>query len=219
MYMSFYHQPLPRAQRIVIFFVIIILMLFVALAIVLIQLRPMIEKIGMAKASNAVLLAVNSVVEKEITNGTFDYSQLVKMEKDEAGNITALETNMALINTLQSRLSKEVLASVQTEMLNEMRIPIGNAVGGLIFSGRGPSFVVKILSVQNVHTKFENDFSDAGVNQTRHQIMLDISVDIDVFVPGSKSTPTTVTTQVVVCETIIVGKVPNIYANIGGSSD
>jgi sporulation protein YunB len=178
----------------------------------------MITKLGTAKASNAVLLTINSVVENEITKGTFDYGKLVKMEKDDAGNITALETNMALVNTLQSRLAKEVLTRVESEMVNEMRIPIGNAVGGVIFSGRGPSFEVKILSVQNVRTKFENDFSDAGVNQTRHKVMLDISVDIDVFIPGTKTTPTTVTSQVEVCETVIVGKVPNVYANIGGSS-
>jgi sporulation protein YunB len=218
MYTHYYHRPLPRSQRIVVFLIIVMLLLFSALSIILIQLRPMITKLGTAKATNAVLGAINGVVDDEINRGTIDYSRMITLEKDEAGNISALETNMALVNTLQTRLAKEVLAKVQSEMVNDMRIPIGNAVGGILFSGRGPSFVVKIVSVQNVRTKFSNDFSDAGVNQTRHKIMLDISVDIDIFVPGTKTTPTTVTTEVEVCETVIVGKVPNVYANIGGST-
>ena len=218
MYRGYYHRPLPRRQHLVISLMILILAMFMALAIVLIQLRPVILKMGTARANAAVLTAVNDVIEREITQGTFDYSKMIILEKDASGNIAALETNMPLVNTLQSRLSKEIVNSVKTEMVSDMRIPIGNAIGGIIFSGRGPSFVVKILSVQNVHTKFTNDFSDAGVNQTRHKIMLEISVDIDVFVPGTKTTTTTVTTQVEVCETIIVGKVPNVYANIGGST-
>ena len=215
MYKGYYRRPLPRGQRVVMSLLILTLAAFFALSIVLIQLRPIILKLGTAKANAAVLTAVSDVIENEINKGTFDYSKLITLEKDATGNIAALETNMALVNTLRARLSKEIVESVKTEMVNDMRIPIGNAIGGIVFSGRGPSFVVKILSVQNVRTQFINDFSEAGVNQTRHTIMLEIAVDITVFVPGTKSAPLTVSTQVEVCETIIVGRVPNVYANIG----
>jgi sporulation protein YunB len=218
MYRGYNRRPLPRGQRVVMSLLILILIMFAALSIVLIQLRPIILKLGTAKANAAVLLAVNNVIDAEINNGTFDYSKLIKMDKDASGNVAALETNMALVNSLKARLTKEILNSVEIEMVNDMRIPIGNAIGGILFSGRGPSFIVKILSVQSVHTAFLNDFSDAGVNQTRHKIMLEISVDITVFVPGTKTIPTTVTTQVEVCETVIVGKVPNVYADFGDST-
>ena len=217
MYRSYYHKPLPRAQRIVIFLIFDILMLFTALSIILMQFRPIILKLATARASQTVLDTINTVIDDEISSGTFDYSQLVTLDKDESGNITALVTNMALINLLQAKISKNVLESVQNETVTDIKIPIGNAVGGIIFSGRGPSFDVKILSVANCKTKFSNDFSAAGINQTRHKIMLDVSVDIDVFVPGTKAETTTVTSQMEVCETVIVGKVPNVYADIGST--
>jgi len=219
---STYHnyKPLPRAHRIVIFLTIDILVAAAVLSVILVQLRPIMLKLATAKVSEAVLYNINSVIDEEISKGTFDYTKLVTLEKDQSGNITALTTNMALINLLQARLSKNVLASVQNESVTDLKIPIGNAIGGVLFSGRGPTFIVKILSVANVHTKFTNDFSSAGINQTRHKIMLQISVELDVYVPGTKAAPTTVQTEVEVCETVIVGKVPNMYADInsGGAS-
>jgi sporulation protein YunB len=214
-YMSHYRRPMPRAQRLLIFIMIVILVLVSAFSFILMQLRPIIAKLAQAKVNDAVLYTINGVIDAEISKGTFDYTKLITLEKDESGNISALETNMALVNSLQARMSKSILESVKNQMVSEMRIPIGNAIGGIIFSGRGPAFVVKIMSVQNVRTKFESAFSEAGVNQTRHKIMLDVSVDIDVFVPGTKTSTTTVTTQIEVCETVIIGRVPNVYADIG----
>jgi sporulation protein YunB len=217
LYMNYYHRPLPRPQRVLLFMIICILVLTAAFSFTLIQLRPIVAKLALAKASNTVLDTINAVVDAEIGKGTFDYSKLITMDKDTSGSIAALETNMALVNLLQTRLSREILAGVKAQMVTEMRIPIGNAIGGIIFSGRGPAFIVKILSVQNVRTSFVNDFSDAGINQTRHKIMLEVSVDIEVFSPGIKQEPLTVKTDVEVCETVIIGKVPNVNVDIGDS--
>jgi sporulation protein YunB len=100
-------------------------------------------------------------------------------------------------------------------MVTDIKIPIGNAVGGVIFTGRGPSFTVKILSVASVQTRFTNSFENAGINQTRHKIMLEVSAVINLYVPGTRETTTTVTTLVEVAETVIVGQVPNVYADMG----
>ncbi len=67
----------------------------------------------------------------------------------------------------------------------------------------------------DVQTEFINKFYEEGINQTRHSIVLEVSAVIDLYVPGSREMETTVTTQVVVAETVIVGQVPNVYADIG----
>lgn len=212
---SAYHMPMPRGQRFVLFIIIDILVFFMAFSIILAQLKPIMVKLATARVSEAVLYSINSLIDDEISKGTFDYSKLVTLEKDNDGNITALVTNMALVNLLQARLSKNLLSTIRSDTVTDLKIPIGNAVGGVIFSGRGPSFTAKVLSVASISTKFTNDFTSAGINQTRHKIMLEISVDLDIFVTGTKSVPHTVTDEVAVCETVIVGKVPNVYADIG----
>lgn len=215
---STYHRQLPGGQRLAIFIIVNILVFLTAFSIIVAQLRPIMLKLAAAKVSEAILYSINSLIDDEISKGTFDYNKLVTLEKDNDGNITALVTNMALVNMLQARISKNILSTIRNDIVTDLKIPIGNAVGGVIFSGRGPSFVVKVLSVANVSTKFTNDFSSAGINQTRHKIMLDITVGLDIFVSGTKSVPHTVTDEVEVCETVIVGKVPSVYADLGGGS-
>lgn len=213
---TYYFKPMPRWQRIVIYFFVSALMIFAAVSIVLYQLRPIMVKLAVSEVNEVVMKDINDVISEEISSGSIVYSNLIKLEKDINGNITALETNMPMINLLQAQISKGVVSRIENAIISDLEIPIGNAIGGELFSGRGPSFIVKILSVTSVHTSFSNSFSEAGINQTRHKIMLDISVDVDVFVPGTKRTTTVITTQVEVAETIIVGKVPNVYADIGG---
>jgi len=79
-----------------------------------------------------------------------------------------------------------------------------------LFSGRGPKIPIKIVPLGTVSTSFSNQFTAAGINQTRHQIMMDIVVDISILLPGYQ-TGTQVTTQVTIAETVIVGAVPDSY--------
>jgi hypothetical protein len=69
---------------------------------------------------------------------------------------------------------------------------------------------LKIVPLGTVTAGFSNQFSAAGINQTRHQIMMDISVDISILLPGY-SVGTQVGTQVSIAETVIVGAVPDSY--------
>ena len=122
---------------------------------------------------------------------------------------------MAAVNRFQTRISQGIVEELDNSVISELRIPIGSAIGGELFSGRGPKVTVKILSVTYIRTKLENTFVDAGINQTRHKIMLDVSVDVEVFVPGYRDVIETVETRVEVAETIIVGRVPNVYTEFG----
>jgi sporulation protein YunB len=217
LYSNYYKKPLPRVQRILIFVVAVFLLLFSVVSIILIQLRPLIFKMAKTAVTDVVGIEVNDVITQETLNGSFDYSKLVTLEKDNEGDITALVTNTALINSLQTKISKGVFKYVNNEVVSELKIPIGNAIGSVLFSGWGPDFTIRILSVADVDTKFTNVFEEAGINQTRHKIYLDVWTDIDIVVPGYGTKTITVTTQVAVCETVIVGEVPNVYADIGNS--
>ena len=84
------------------------------------------------------------------------------------------------------------------------------------FSGRGPAFPVHILSIRNSEATFSSNFSQAGINQTLHQIVMSVSVDVAVLTLG-KTDQFTVISEVVIAETIIVGDVPDTFFQTGGS--
>ncbi|NLA86776.1 MAG: sporulation protein YunB, partial [Clostridiales bacterium] len=190
----------------------LLLALLAAVSIILIQLRPLMFNLAKTVVTDILLIEVNNVVEQEILEGSFDYTQLVTLEKDYDGNISALLMNTAMINTLQTKISNGVYEKVADQLVTDLEIPIGNAIGGIVFSGRGPIFKVKTLSIADVDTAFANSYSSVGLNNTRHTIYLDIKVEVNIMIPGYAADPVTVTTTVAVCETIIAGKVPNLYA-------
>ena len=63
--------------------------------------------------------------------------------------------------------------------------------------------------------RFENDLISTGINQSRHVITLKASVDIDIMIPLS-TVSTTVETDILIAETVIIGRVPETYLNYNG---
>lgn len=212
-----YRRPLPRAQRIIIFLLVLFLTLAAVLSILLIRIRPMMMKLAKTMVTDVLMIEVNDVIEQEILKGSFDYTKLVTLEKDSDGSISALLTNTAMLNTLSTKISNGVYKQVDDQVFTDLEFPVGNALGGVLFSGVGPNFKVRILSIADVNTAFSNDFESVGINQTRHKIYLNIAVEVNIMIPGYAEDTVTVSDQVAVCETIIVGRVPNMYAEIGNT--
>ena len=142
---------------------------------------------------------------------------MISLEKDNDGKITALTSNMARFNRLQVEVSENVLKKVGSVSSSELDIPIGSLTGVALLAGRGPEFHVRVLSVGTPSTEFENLFTDAGINQTKHQIVLDVEVVVSILMPGY-TTSTTVNSSLAVAETVIVGSVPETYTYFNSGS-
>jgi sporulation protein YunB len=186
---------------------------YLALSVSVANARPSVAKLARSEASDYVVREINSVIESEIERGGVDYDKLVALEKDGSGRVTALVTNMALVNTLCARITSGIAERAINTIDTGASVSLGSVIGGILLSGRGPELSIKIQSITNVRTQFINDFSDAGINQTRHTLSLVISAQLDILVPGNE-TRAEVTTQVTVAETIIVGAVPRVYGSI-----
>lgn len=173
--------------------------------------------VGLAETQvrNATSDLINDAIDKQIEEGNIHYDRIVYFEKDLDGRITALKTNMSEVN----RLKTNTLNIINDEILqidtSDIGIPLGSLFFPEAFSGRGPTFPVSILSIRNSDASFSSSFAEAGINQTLHQLNMRISVDIAVLVLG-KSNYFTISSQVVVAETIIVGQVPETLLQTGG---
>jgi sporulation protein YunB len=198
---------------------LVIFLIFLILCITLYaRLTPIASDMAVAAAKNVVTKAINAAVSDKITSGELDYKDLISFEKDESGNVTALITDMSKVNMLKSEISYEIIKIITDEKMARIGIPVGNLIGGTLFSGVGPSIPVKIVVVSSVSTDFANKFTSAGINQTRHQIFVDVVVHIKVLIPG-RSVKTEVNMQLAVAETVIVGNVPESYTYFEGSTE
>ena len=160
---------------------------------------------------------INDAIARQIETGEIAYDRMVYFEKDLDGRITALKTNMGLVNRLKTdtlnRINDEILALDS----DHIGIPMGSLILPELLAGKGPRINIRVLSIRNSEADFESRFSEAGINQTLHQLTMVVRVDVAVLVLG-KTESYAVESEVVVAQTVIVGAVPETYLQTGGSN-
>ena len=70
------------------------------------------------------------------------------------------------------------------------------------------------MVVAIIGSSFDSKFVSVGINNTLHKIYLTISARVDMNLPIKKQT-INVKQQILLCESVIVGKVPNVYFDNG----
>jgi len=202
-------------QRFLIRLLLILLVLLVVLALLRSRLYPVIRSLAETQVKNTASDLINDAIAEQIAAGNIRYDRIVYFEKDLNGRITALKTNIGEIN----RLKTDVLNIINDEILSTDESSLSVALGSLFLpeflSGKGPKLPVRILVIRNSEADFYSDFSEAGINQTLHKLNMEVFLDVTVLVLGS-TTEFTISSHMVVAETVIVGDVPETYLQPGG---
>ena len=201
---------LTGRQQVGIWLTLLVLALLAAVVSLLWHLKPVMTSMATARVSNLVNRIVSAAVNEAVENGSIDYQNFVIFEKDETGHITALRSNVAEVNRMQGQITDEILHRLSEVATSELEIPLGTLTGSALLAGRGPSLFVRMQAVGSASAAFRNQFTAAGINQTRHQIFLDVDVYMSILLPGMK-TSTRVSNEIAVAETVIVGGVPDTY--------
>ncbi len=206
------YMRISTKKRSVIWLCAIVLLLIIFISIALGHMKPILANLATARVANTVSRIVVAAVNEAITDGKLEYTSLITFEKDKEGRITALKSDMASFNRLQSQIADSILLRLAQVSDEDLAIPIGTLTGSPLLAGRGPSIRVKMQSVGSADAKFRNTFSAAGINQTRHQILLAVDVDVSILLPMF-STSTRVSKEISVGETVIVGNVPQTFTS------
>lgn len=183
-----------------------------------VQMRPLLAGLATTKVSNTVTRIVSEAVYQAIEDGEIRYDGLVTFEKDETGQITAVRSNMAAFNHLQADILDTILTRIDQVSARELSIPVGTLMGFSLLAGRGPRISVRMESVGSSEANFHNEFVSAGINQTKHQIILTVDVSVSILLPGF-TTATKVSNSFIVAETVIVGSVPDTYTYFATEPD
>ena len=205
-----------RIRKIIRLFVVLIVLGIVTLVIFRIKYSDAIRSLAETQVRNTTSDLINDAIDKQIEEGNIQYDRMVYFEKDLDGRITALKTNMSEVNRLKTDILNLINNDILALSTDDLGIPIGNLFLPELLSGRGPEIPVQILSIRNSDASFTSYFSEAGINQTLQQMNMQVSVDVTVLVLGQTNS-FTISSQVIVAETIIVGDVPNTYFQTGGS--
>ena len=203
-----------RRHRVLTFVVCFLLLIAALLVTFRVKFGDAITDLAQTQVINKTSDLINDAIDTQIETGNIQYDRIIYFEKDLNGRITALKTNMSEVN----RLKTDILNLINDEILaidsSDIGIPLGSLLLPEFFSGKGPGIPVQVLSIRNSDASFSSNFTEAGINQTLQQITMDVIVDVAVLVLG-RTKSFSVSSQVVVAETIIVGQVPDTYLQTG----
>jgi sporulation protein YunB len=195
----------------------VLVLLAVAAGItVLLLFRSMVTELAMSSAKEAVVMNLNTIVRDLMTDMTLRGDSLVILERDDQGRITAVSTDVAAVNTLSAAIMEQTMTQAGEKVIR-LQIPLGSLLGNALFLNRGPKIPVEVSMLSSSVAGFRSELTSAGINQTRHQIRLDISVQISLLMPW-RTIGSSVETEVLVAETVIVGQVPDSYMNWGDTT-
>ena len=215
------YRPWPRGGRRGRAPLPLCILLGAALALVCIRVldgavRPTVTALAQAKVRNAVTSIVDGAVAGTLEEGGLSYEDVVTLQTDGAGAVTAVTTSPAKLNALKTRILQEVVRQVDALDSEALAIPLGSITGLAAASDWGPDLPVRVLPAASADGEFRNEFTSAGINQTLHRIVLDVQVDVCLLIPGGR-TDTRVSVSVCLAETVIVGEVPEAYLELPGA--
>ena len=196
-----------------------LLMLVLAAAFLLIDrnFRPLVFSLAEARSAAMATRALNGALTEALEDGV-EYDDLMNVRMDDSGQVSLLSANTMRMNALADRAGDAALRKLETVSAQKVYVPLGAALGLTLFAGRGPRIPISIVPVGTVQTDFETEFEACGINQTRHKVYLQLSASIRIVIPTGAKT-TNVSANMLVAESIIIGKVPESFVGYNLNPD
>lgn len=164
------------------------------------------EIIAQTSMDNAVIEVLEDIV--------INYDDLVITETSESSAITSIQTDSKKINMLKAEISNAITENIKQDKSVSVSVPVGAFTGLVLLSSVGPEMPVNLRMDGSCTTTIESEFTSAGINQTVHHIYLYVEADVSLTCPiiGHEAT---IISKYELCQTVIVGSTPNMFANIG----
>lgn len=177
-----------------------------------IRVRPLVHAYGLKHAQTVCTRAINQSVTDLLEQQAVPYGDLVKVEKNADGSIQSVEADAMCVNRLKAAITNTVLDRLEQQDVRTLNIPLGTLTGSHLLTGRGPSLSVQMGISATVLTNIRSEFSAAGINQTCHQLYVELEAQLYATLPGEPET-VTVTSEFLLAETILAGDVPGLFAD------
>lgn len=151
-------------------------------------------------------------------NQNVSYGDIITVIKDGNNDVSYIESNSVRINLLSKNMSKVVMANFLELSKRPVKISLGSFSGIAVLSGVGPKVAFEVNPYGEVLCSFRSNFESAGINQTYHKLYLIISIKVNVVFPFQKLQVDSAS-EVLLCETLIIGKIPEVYLNSGNLTE
>lgn len=192
----------------------IVIFLIIFLMYYFFVVSPIIKTYTSAETRAVTEEAINRAV-SNVINLSLKYDSLIDISYTASGDIASFTANQFEINSISREIVEQAQIEMQTLGDEGLNINLGTFSGMPFLIGRGPIINLKLTPIGAVSSSFESTFESVGINMTKHTLYLYINVHVNIVLP-IKSYDIYTSNQVLLAESIIIGKVPEVYLN-GGS--
>lgn len=161
-------------------------------------------------ANRAIYQSILETVASEVR-----YTDVVRIEKDADQRVTLMQADVVKINRISAEATLKVQETMEKLAKERVSFPLGQILGIRLLAGIGPHVKLTMIPLGTARVEVVDSFESAGINQTRHRILLKVMTAVRVVVPFSSS-EVEVATQVPIADAVIVGEVPGTYVILGG---
>ncbi len=203
---------LPKIPGILLVTLVLILIAILSFNIVERNLKPTITQIAHSRAHLIATEAINHVLYEKVL-ADVDYTDLINVHKDSQQHITLMQANTIKISRIVSQASLEIKQALKNLQEDSFQVPLGQILGSQLLANYGPRIKVRIVPVGTIDVSLDDQFQQAGINQARHILYLNIKTTVQIVIPLARES-ISVNNQIPIAETIIVGQVPNTYVGL-----
>ncbi len=188
---------------------ILSLLLMIFLTFADLRLKPVVINAARSRARLFASDVISRSVDAAVSESTGSFINVIYGED----GISAIETNVTGISRLRADSILNIRGEISDIDRMTLDIPLGNLAGGMLLTGRGIPVRIKLVPIGDVSGEIYSEFSETGINQTLHRIYLRVRVSMNMIV-ASDTVRLELADDILVAETVIVGKVPDAYTAI-----
>lgn len=193
-------------KLILVFFILFLLLMYYFFVA-----SPVIKTYSAQETKSVTEKAINLAV-SNVINRTLSYDALIDINYSQTGEIVSFSANQYEINTITREIVKETQYQMNSLGQDGLKLNFGTLSGIPFLIGYGPKIKLNLIPIGVVSTNFDSQFSSVGINMTKHSLFLFINVHVTIVLP-IQSYDIRTSNQVLLAESIIVGKVPEVYLN------
>ena len=185
------------------------LLLMIFLTFADLRLKPVVINAARSRARLFASDVISRSVDAAVSESTGNFINVIYGED----GISAIETNVTGISRLRADSILNIRGEISDIDRMTLDIPLGNLAGGMLLTGRGFPVRIKLVPIGDVSGEIYSEFSETGINQTLHRIYLRVRVSMNMIV-ASDTVRLELADDILVAETVIVGRVPDAYTAI-----
>ena len=200
-----------KRKRLAIAISSIILLFTVVVVYIRFVVTPVVKNVAEEKVRALTVSTVNAAV-TSVLEAEPSFVDMVEYGHDANGDLNSIKINATRVNAVMQRSVQKTQNGLSDMISIGVNIPVGSVSGITFLSGKGPNLNVAVIPVGAVDARLRSEFSEIGINQTIHKIYLSLDSTIKIIIPGAGNTIKS-SSEVLLVESVIIGKVPDTYLN------